>query len=288
MSIFAVIGATGRTGGATARALLARGHTVRALTRDPGSDPAAALARLGAEAARADMDDVGSLVAAFDGADGVFSVQPAFDARGRHRADEERTQGLNVARALGEAGVLHVVYSSAGTGAPGSGVPHFDVKLEIEAALRAACPSVTVLRPAPFMELLVDPSFAPPLSTWGVEPKVVGWDTALPWVAVRDVGSAAATALRRPEEFGGREVFLSADAASLREARAAYREAAGRPPRRVPLPVWAFRAIAGDEMVRMWAYMRDDPSMAAFDRSPLHAMVPEALTLEDWLRGWFG
>jgi nucleoside-diphosphate-sugar epimerase len=37
MSTFAVLGATGRVGGATAHALLKRGHAVRALTRNPDS-----------------------------------------------------------------------------------------------------------------------------------------------------------------------------------------------------------------------------------------------------------
>lgn len=36
---FAVYGATGTQGGATATALLARGASVRALTRDPASQP---------------------------------------------------------------------------------------------------------------------------------------------------------------------------------------------------------------------------------------------------------
>ena len=44
-----VLGATGRQGGATARHLLARGHHVHALVRDPADPAAAALAGLGAE-----------------------------------------------------------------------------------------------------------------------------------------------------------------------------------------------------------------------------------------------
>ncbi len=44
-----VSGATGRQGGATAAALLAAGHKVRAMTRHPQSEAAKALARAGAE-----------------------------------------------------------------------------------------------------------------------------------------------------------------------------------------------------------------------------------------------
>ena len=44
-----VTGATGQQGGAVARALLARGHKVRALTRNPSSDAAKALAAAGVD-----------------------------------------------------------------------------------------------------------------------------------------------------------------------------------------------------------------------------------------------
>ena len=49
---FAVVGATGRQGGATARALLEAGASVRALTRDPNSESAQALAASGSARSR--------------------------------------------------------------------------------------------------------------------------------------------------------------------------------------------------------------------------------------------
>jgi uncharacterized protein YbjT (DUF2867 family) len=229
------------------------------------------------------MGSVESLVGAFRGVEGVLNVQPAFDARGRHRLEEELRQGTNVAQALREAGVGHVVYGSAGAGEP-TGIPHFDVKLQVEAALRSSCPKVTVLRPAPFMELMTDPAFVPHLSTWGAEPKVVGWDTALPWVAVEDIGAVAARALLRPEELGGRELALAGDIRSLREARRLFASITGRAPRGVPVPVWLFRKMAGDELVRMWSFLRDLGEAKQLDPAVLRSIHPEALTLEAWLR----
>ncbi|MFV2085721.1 NmrA family NAD(P)-binding protein [Micromonospora sp. LOL_021] len=61
-----VIGATGKQGGATARALLERGVAVRALVRDASSDAARALRERGAELVRGDLDDPASLLAAAD------------------------------------------------------------------------------------------------------------------------------------------------------------------------------------------------------------------------------
>src|SRR5438094_6814328 len=57
-----VTGATGRFGGII-DLLLARGHTVRAATRDPASPETARLVALGADLVRADFEDPASLAA---------------------------------------------------------------------------------------------------------------------------------------------------------------------------------------------------------------------------------
>ncbi|MEU2794663.1 NmrA family NAD(P)-binding protein [Streptomyces sp. NPDC007100] len=78
MLAVAVTGATGVQGGATARALLAAGHHVRALIRHPGSPAADALRDLGADVRHADFDDRASLGAALCGADSLFAVTTPF------------------------------------------------------------------------------------------------------------------------------------------------------------------------------------------------------------------
>ena len=68
--IIAVAGATGAQGGGLVRANMAdQGgpFTARALTRDPNSEKAKALAALGAEIVHADVDDAASLLSAFQG-----------------------------------------------------------------------------------------------------------------------------------------------------------------------------------------------------------------------------
>src|SRR5687768_10962744 len=75
--VIAVVGATGAQGGGLARAILddpAGEFAVRALTRDPSSEKARALAAAGAEVVAADVDDVESLKRAFAGAYGAFCV----------------------------------------------------------------------------------------------------------------------------------------------------------------------------------------------------------------------
>ena len=66
--VIAVLGATGAQGGGLVRAILADGQgefSVRAITRDAGSDKAKELAALGAQVVAADVDDERSLESAF-------------------------------------------------------------------------------------------------------------------------------------------------------------------------------------------------------------------------------
>ena len=75
--IIAVFGATGAQGSGLVRAILndpSGEFAARAITRNAGSDKARALAEAGAEVVEADLDDVSSLAAAFEGAYGAYCV----------------------------------------------------------------------------------------------------------------------------------------------------------------------------------------------------------------------
>ena len=89
----AVVGATGRQGSAVTRHLLADGWHVSALTRRPEGRAARGLALLGAEVIQAELSDPGSLLGAFGGAHGVYSVQNPMTSG----LDAEIVHGKNVA-----------------------------------------------------------------------------------------------------------------------------------------------------------------------------------------------
>jgi uncharacterized protein YbjT (DUF2867 family) len=110
--IIAVTGATGAQGGGLIRAILAHpdgGFSARAITRDPNSDKAKALAALGVEVVQADLDDEASLAAAFDGAYGAYCVTNFWE---HFSPAKENTQAANMARAAKAAGVSHVIWST--------------------------------------------------------------------------------------------------------------------------------------------------------------------------------
>ena len=75
--IIAIFGATGAQGGGLARAILNDKNSefaVRAVTRDPHSDKAKELAKLGAEVVAGDIDNMDSLKKSLQGAYGAYFV----------------------------------------------------------------------------------------------------------------------------------------------------------------------------------------------------------------------
>jgi len=280
-----VFGATGNIGGAVARELLKRGWSVRAVTRNPSSEKALALAELGAEIFQADMDDRASLEAAFDGIRRVFSVQN-WTTSG---TEGEIRQGKMVADVAHSAGVEHLVYGSAGTGEPNTGVPHFDCKLEVEAYMRGLGLPFTIIRPGPFMELLTEKEFYPALAVWGAQIKILGWDTPIPWVAVRDLGIAIAHFFENPSIWIGQDVSLFGDFKTMQECKDIFVAVDGKKPFSLPLPLGLFQKMAGDEWVKMWRWL--DDYVAKSEQQDIWQIVqnsrqinPEMLDLESWLR----
>lgn len=249
-----VTGATGRQGGAVARHLLRDGWHVRAMTRSPQSKQAQALAALGAEVVQGDMDDPTSLRPIFTGAYGVYSVQTPYP----YGIEAEIRQGKNVAEAAHAAGVQHLVYGSAGTGQPGTGIPSWESKPEIEAHMRALGLPLTVLRPMAFMELVTDKQLFPAVAAWHVMPMLMGSSRQVPWLCTDDLGAIAAKVVAQPDEFIGKELKLASDVQSIDTCRAIYRAAKDKNPPRFRMPVWIFERFGfiGRDLTTMWRYLR--------------------------------
>ncbi len=72
--MFFVSGMTGHVGGAAARRLLAEGHAVRTLARDP--QKAAAWAQQGVDVRQGDFNDAASVAGAMEGVEGAFLMMP--------------------------------------------------------------------------------------------------------------------------------------------------------------------------------------------------------------------
>jgi uncharacterized protein YbjT (DUF2867 family) len=184
-----VIGATGQQGGAVIDALLKQRVPIRAVTRNPNGDKARALVARGVEVVRADLEDVDSVRAAFDGAAAAFAMTTHDGPDGPTR---EVAHGRVIAAAAAHAALPFLVYSSVGGVDRDSGVPHFESKHQIEEVLLRAVP-VTFVRPTFFMETLrlmirrdgARVTIAMPLAG----------DVAVQMISVRDIGRVAAALL---------------------------------------------------------------------------------------------
>ena len=233
-----VTGATGKQGGATAKALLKAGVPVLALVRDPAAERAKAVEALGAELVVGDLLDLDSVRRAATGVRGVFSVQmPDLNDR---EGDSEWVQGRNLVDAARAAGVPQFVHTSvSGAGqhrdAPGwtegrwkSMEHYFETKTAIQDRVReAGFQYWTLLKPGFFMENLLPPSVLMPRGPEHGLATVIKPDTELPLIAVTDIGSAAAAAFADPARFHEVQLELASERLSMTEIAAVLSDALG-------------------------------------------------------------
>ena len=234
-----ITGATGQQGGAVLRHLIGKGFKLRAMTRNPDSDKAKALAAQDVQVVKGDLDDEASLKAALQGAWGVFAVQNTWEAG----VDKEEEQGKRLAKLAKEAGVQHFVYSSVGSAERSTGIPHFDNKWRVEETVRALdFPSHVILRPVFFMENLPSPWFlnGDKIVT-ALKP-----ETKLQMVAVDDIGRIGAKAFTDVTKMKGREIELAGDSVTMPEATAIIGKALGKQLEYMPIPMTEIRKNSED------------------------------------------
>ena len=200
LNMYVITGVTGKVGGAAARALLAGGHSVRAVVRNP--DKGQVWRNRGCEVAVATIEDRASLSVAFQRAEAVFVlVPPNFDPSVEF--SEAREIGKALHSALAAARPKRVIYLST-IGAQAREMNLLTQHSIIEKAIGDLPIPITFLRPAWFMENCrwdvaparetgVVPSFLQPL------------DKPVPMVATADIGKLAAGLLQ--EKWDGHRVI---------------------------------------------------------------------------------
>lgn len=278
-----VTGATGRQGGATARALRAADVPVRALVRDPDTAAAKAVEALGAELVIGDLHDRDSVIRAAEGARAVFSVQMPAMSEDAVDFEGEISQGVNLVEGAKAAGVpqfVHTSVSGAGrhTETPGwaegrwaSMEATLGAKSTIQDRVReAGFPHWTLLKPGFFMEnFLPSMAFLFPRGVEGGLVSVVKPETRLSLAAVDDIGRAAATAIVAPERFDGVELELASDYLSMTEIAEVLSRVLGT---RLPAPDMTEGEALAAGMPRMgasheWLNVVGQPARPEYARS---------------------
>ena len=244
--VLLITGATGKQGGSAIDALLASPRasefSILGVTRSTDSPSAQKLAAKSPliKLIQGDFADVPAMFrAASDAAAGrpvwgVFSVQVP-SGKGQSPETEER-YGKTMVDEARRQGVAQFVYASVDRGGePRSwdnptDIPHFASKHNIELHLRASTRGTamgwTILRPVAFMD-----NFAPGFGTkvFGAALQARLGEKPLQFVAVRDIGRAAARAFLEPDAYRGKAVGLAGAELTFRQLSDAFEQATGDP-----------------------------------------------------------
>jgi uncharacterized protein YbjT (DUF2867 family) len=243
-----VTGATGKQGGHLVRELLARGHSVRALTRKPESPAAAALAERGVTVVKGDFDDEAGLERAARGVDTVFAMSTPYESG----AKTETREGINILRAAAAAGVAHFVYSSVAGADRGSGIPHFDSKFEVEKEIRRSGVPFTIVAPVFFMENFLADYMAAGIAKGSIAMALPA-TRRLQQIAVEDIAQFAALVIERRESFLGKRIDIASDELTGVTTAEVISKVSGRQIKYSALPVDAVRQ-QNEDMARMFEW----------------------------------
>ena len=189
---YAVFGVSGRTGAATADALLRSGQPVRVVVRD--SAKAQAWAERGAEVAVADLTDLAAMTQALSQVQGAYVVSP------QHYSREDLFERAELiaeitARAAIAADVPRLVALSSVGADRESGTGWIRMNRMFEQRLTDAGVSTVFLRAAYFMENWM-PMVGQAMRSGTLPTFLAPPQRLLPMVATVDVGSAAAALLQ--------------------------------------------------------------------------------------------
>jgi len=301
--IIAVVGATGAQGGGLVRAILSdkgSGYTIRALTRNPGSDKGKELARLGAEVVPADVGDAESVMNGFRGAYGEFCVT-FFSAH--FSPEKEVVHAGAMARAAKDADLRHVIWSTLEdtrkwvpleddrmpTLLGKYKVPHLDAKGEADRLFTDLGLPVTFLLTSFYWENLIYFGMGPKRGPDGkLAITFPMGDKKLPGIASEDIGKCAYGIFKKGREFIGKTVGVAGEHLTGAQMAAALTKALGREVRYNDVPPEVYRSLGfpgAEDLGNMFQFKRDFEHVycGARDIGIARSLNPSLQTFEAWL-----
>jgi uncharacterized protein YbjT (DUF2867 family) len=299
----AVVGATGAQGHGLVRAILddpSGGFAVRALTRDPSSPKARALAAAGAEVVAADVGDLASLERAFAGCHGAYCVTFFWD---HFSPEREIAEAAAMAEAAKRAGLAHVVWSTledTRAFVPLSDdrmptlmgkykVPHFDAKGEANAEFAKRGVPTTNLITSYYWDNLIHFGMGPKKQPDGTYAFVLPMGGAkLAGIARDDIGRCAYGVLKRGDALVGKTVGIAGEHLTGAEMAAKLARALRVPVVHGDVPPEVYRTFGfpgADDLANMFQFNRDFESaaLAVRDVAFSRALNPKLQTFDDWL-----
>lgn len=281
-----VTGATGKQGGSTVDALLAKGgFEVFALTRNSSSRAAVALEQKGAKLVVGDFTDRSSLEAALrtSKAKSVFLVTDFWIAA-KCKPKVEVQHGRNMIDAVHAVDPsIFVVFASVGDAdKTGPAVQHFASKAQIEKYLAATLKAWSVVRPCTFLENLDDAVNMNPLSKGKVK-MLIPADVPMKYVSTIDIGKAAANVLCQPAKYQNRLLELATCMHTGNELAEALTEASGELcTYGVSLPRFLMRFVAPDLLAMLIYWEGREGGYTADVAAGRELVGPDAMDAKAW------
>lgn len=287
-----VCGATGTQGGNVIEAMRDQDEwELHAFSRDPNSAKVKKLQNDGVKVSQADLLDLDSLIKIFDSTDCVFGVtQPWNKAYTKCDTQAEMEQGQNIVLACKETGIKHLVLSTAAHLTDDKmGLPHVDIKIDIEEYAKKSGIPLTILKPAQFMDN-IGMKFLPVKK--GKIRGFIDGNAKVPYVATRDIGVFAKIALKNPDDYIGEDIKLIGDFFSgyeladtmgqIREERFKY----------TAVPKWMIWLYSREFYAMRIAFedfaMSDMANLIPHEIEKCKAINPDLMSVEQYLKykGW--
>ena len=301
--IIAVAGATGAQGGGLVRAILADpggGFGVRAITRDPKSPAAAALAAQGAEVVAADIGDEAALTEALRGVHGAYFVTFFW---AHFSPEREKAEVAAMAAAAKAAGVKHAIWSTLEdsrrwiplddprmpTLMGHYKVPHFDAKGESNARFTELGVPTTFLHTSFYWDNLIHFGMGPKPGPDGKLAFTLPMgERKLPGIAAEDIGKCAYGIFRAGAAYVGRSLGIAGGHLTGAQMAASLSKALAQEVRYNAITPAAFRAFGfpgADDLGNMFQFNHDfaDEFCKARDIDESRRLNPALLDFDAWL-----
>lgn len=232
-------GVTGKTGGASAQALLKKGIKFRAIVRN--AEKAAALKAAGVELVIGDVTDRAVLEQALTGVEKALMTMP----NGERQLDLEK-QFVDVARTKG---VKHVVKMSSMEAVPNAKAPIPKIHYASEQYLQKSGLAWTLIKPNFFMQNFL--GSAGTIKEQGKFFLPMGQGKTV-MVDTRDIGACVATVMTAPGHEGKAYEITGPEELSFSDAADRFTRVLGRKIEYVHVPMPAYRQTLARFLTNEW------------------------------------
>jgi uncharacterized protein YbjT (DUF2867 family) len=298
-----VFGATGSQGGGLANTILNDKNSefsVRAVTRDPASDNAKALADAGAELVKADINNYDDIKNALEGAYGAYFVTFFWD---HFSPEKEIDQAKNMAKAAKEAGLEHAIWSTLEdtrkwvplesdqmpTLQEKYKVPHFDAKGEADKFFEEAGVPTTFFYASFYWDNMIHFGLGPQRGNDGkLAISFPVGDKKMAGISADDIGKCAYGIFRKGKQMAGKRVGAAGDQLTGNEMASALSDALGEEVSYNPLTPEQFRGLGfpgAEDLGNMFQFYRDFDEVCNSTRDVEFSreLNPELKSFTGWL-----